>query len=121
MFVLVVTLTPSSEAVAPGGFVQGLLSLLHGIGVPAWFDHSSLEFVANIGMFVPLGVLLGLSLRRDATWLGWTLPVALTLLIEGGQALFLPERVADVRDLIANAVGGWIGFGGTILLLARRA
>ncbi len=68
----------------------------------------------NLALFVPFGVCLGLvpGLRvRGAV----AISVALSILVETGQYL-LGARVADVDDVILNAIGGLLG-----ALLARAA
>lgn len=69
--------------------------------------HARLEFAANVVMFVPFGFLLALILRRKHL----VLPIALlcTVAIESAQDLFLSERIASTRDVIANLAGACIG------------
>jgi glycopeptide antibiotics resistance protein len=58
-------------------------------------------------MFVPFGVLVGLLLVRR--WLVVALGCALSVAIETSQALFLPTRVADPRDVVMNTLGAALG------------
>ncbi|MGI6879278.1 VanZ family protein [Microbacterium sp. gxy059] len=108
-FVLWVTMTPSLDGVGVDGVGDRLLRVLHRIGVPEAFGLPQLEFTANIGMFVPLGFLLGLALPG---W-GWWLALLLLPLLSGGieyvQGAHLPDRVSDLRDLVSNSIGAWIG------------
>ena len=79
---------------------------------------SDLEFGANVAMFVPLGFLFALLLGRR--YWAWAIVIAvlLTCAIEFTQS-FLPMRVTDTRDLIANSGGAVIGvFLGWIALLS---
>ncbi|NYF15388.1 hypothetical protein HDC37_000200 [Microbacterium sp. AK009] len=82
-----------------------------------WLTYDAIEFTANILLFVPLGILLAVILRAERPLL---LPVILatTLLVEGGQ-LLLPERTATLRDVLANTLGGLIGWG-IVELRGRR-
>lgn len=75
---------------------------------PATWDHlDSREFVANILLFVPLGVLLRASFPR-ATWVGVALLGAgVSTTIEVLQ--MLTPRVSDPRDIVANATGALVG------------
>ncbi|AXE39731.1 VanZ family protein [Acidipropionibacterium virtanenii] len=66
-----------------------------------------LEFTANIVMFVPVGAV--------AWWWRRSVPrnvvvgLVATVFIETIQGLFLPHRVADPRDVVANTAGALIG------------
>ena len=99
----------------PGG-LQELFDRWHAGGLPAWIDLPLLEFCANVAMFVPVGAVA-------ASWLGtWGASVfagaAATSFIECFQGVFLPDRVADPRDLLANTLGA--ALGAAALLAARR-
>ena len=86
-------------------------------------DYAVWEFIANIVLFLPVGVLWVLwvqqSTARSLSW-WWAAPIGLTLsaIIEATQALVLPDRFADVRDLIANTLGSAIGAALTAWLIA---
>ncbi|PZO21656.1 MAG: hypothetical protein DCF25_04770 [Leptolyngbya foveolarum] len=72
-----------------------------------------LEFLANIVMFVPLGFGCALRLQKKTvlallTVLGVSL--AATLTVETLQ-IFLPSRTPSHTDLVANTLGGGLGFG----------
>jgi glycopeptide antibiotics resistance protein len=86
----------------------------HGIGL----TYSVTEFVANIALFVPFGILVSLLWHRRAAWTVIALGLATSGAIELAQLLFLPHRVSDVRDLVANTLGTALGVG--IVLVARR-
>ena len=60
-------------------------------------------------MFFPLGFFLGLLLWNR--WKGalFTLPPLASLAIETFQHLFLPSRGPQFDDVIASALGGWLG------------
>lgn len=115
-FVAVVTLTPRM----PGtGFmarlVNAALAWLHERGLFLGWEYSTVEFTANIGMFVPLGVLVFVLRRR---W--WLLLAgsAFSGFIELFQASFLPGRVGEWRDIVSNSLGYLLG--AAIALLARE-
>lgn len=70
--------------------------------------YARIEFGANILMFIPLGLLLSLILRRER----WrVLPIAFltTVTIETGQAIALAARTPSVLDIIANTAGACAG------------
>jgi len=70
------------------------------------FRQGWLEAPANVVLFIPLGFLLTLLVRK--AWVGVLLAVALSVSAELVQAL-LPDRWASVRDVVANALGAVIG------------
>ncbi|MEV4776618.1 VanZ family protein [Microbacterium sp. LWH12-1.2] len=80
----------------------------------------SLDFqvAANVLMFVPFGMLAALWFRH-ASWLVLaTIGFAVSAAVEATQ-LFLPGRVTDVSDLIANTVG--MVLGSLIVMAARNS
>ncbi len=108
-FVMWVTMTPSLDGVGVPSVAERLLQVLHRIGVPDAFGYDELEFTANIGMFVPLGFLLGLALPGWGWWLALILLPLYSAGIEWTQGEFLAGRVSDVRDIVSNSIGAWIG------------
>jgi glycopeptide antibiotics resistance protein len=117
-FVLVVTMWPHPKQLEFDGIASRLLRALHNIGVPEWFGYDKLEFTANIGMFVPLGFLLGLALARGAWWVALFLLPAFSGAIEFAQGIALEERVSTVFDVLANTIGGYVGL---LLAMILRA
>ncbi len=73
-----------------------------------WVTYSLLEFWSNVAMFVPVGLFFLLILGRRRWWLAIALGVLLTIGIEFVQQ-FLPDRVSDPRDILANSVGAFVG------------
>jgi glycopeptide antibiotics resistance protein len=76
--------------------------------IAASFDYADLEFIGNIALFFPLGLLLILFLGRGRWWVVVLIGIAATCGIEFVQH-FIPTRVPDVRDLIANSTGALVG------------
>ena len=95
------------DASTPGGAVEVLADALAGLGVP---DAARVvEVGLNVVLFVPLSLLGAFVLDRWRV-VGWLLAgLALTLLIEGVQAVFLSGRSATVSDLVANTAGAGLG------------
>jgi len=95
-------------------WVDRLLAVARRFTEPHWprlsaqITYSHLEFVANIAMFVPIGLFLVLLLGRRFWWLAVFVCVAMTGIIEMAQQ-HLPGRVSDTRDLVSNSLGGIIG------------
>src|SRR5699024_8953291 len=73
-----------------------------------------LQVLMNMALFLPLGLILRGVFRLDATT-SLALAVLLSALIEvtqytGAFGLYpCGVRIADIEDLLANAVGAWIG------------
>ena len=89
--------------------VRRVLSWLQDVGAPAWVDYDFADFVANIGFFVPIGLVAALLLPWRAWWAAIPIGAALSGLLELGQYLFLPERYASWTDVAANTTGAIIG------------
>ena len=81
--------------------------------------YSATEFLANIALFVPFGILVSLLWPHRPAWAVIALGLATSGAIELAQLLFLPHRVADVRDLVANTLGTAVGVA--VLLIVRRS
>jgi len=98
-------------------------------GEPLWvplrlqpFQVDAPSFLLNVVMFMPLGVLLPLRVPRlGSFWRVLACSFAASLSIEVVQLIIdltlHGRRTADVNDLVANAVGGVLGFG--LLCLVR--
>ena len=73
-----------------------------------------LQLLMNMALFLPLGLILRGVFRQDTTT-SLALAVLLSALIEvtqytGAFGLYpCGVRIADIEDLLANAVGAWIG------------
>lgn len=101
--------------------LRRMLRLLHGRGLPAWFDYGVVEFLANVIMFVPLGLFFFLLAPRGWRWLGPILGLGLSVLIEACQLAALPQRVASPFDVLANVLGTLVGtFAAWIMLRVLR-
>lgn len=105
-FVGWLTLTP--RPLGNEALVWRVLNALHRRGYAEWLDFNRLEFLANIGLFVPVGMFLLLLFGTRQWWLAGAASFALTLFIETVQR-DIPGRVSDPRDVLANTAGGLIG------------
>jgi len=118
-FVCMVTLTPRMPGTGSVAIlVNSVLRYLHDRG---WFvgtEYLDVEFLANIGMFVPLGVLTALLMPRRARWTLLLIGTAFSAFIETYQAQFLPGRYPELRDIVSNSLGFLLG-AGVVLLLHR--
>lgn len=139
-FVLVVTWWPSPQHSDAPQWETAILDAIRSVGIP--MTMPVLEAVANIGMFVPLGMLLvpfwsawlegrghsslppraivaGPARATASAVLGRTVltGMAFTILIETVQ-LAIPGRYSTVQDVVMNTIGAAVGGG--VALLARR-
>lgn len=115
--VLCITQWPTPPDPNGQGWLKGALDWLHGIGLPTAVDLGVVEPLANVAMFVPLGLLLPTATRLRP-WLAIGVGAAFSTLIECSQLVFLPDRVASVLDVVMNTLGAAIG---AVVVLAVRA
>ena len=107
-FVGLVTLTPSASAPIPVGLAIRVLNAFHRRGYFEVVTVERMEFLANIAMFVPIGVFLLLLVGAERWFLALFLPFFLTAFIETAQR-GIPGRTPDPRDVVANTMGGIAG------------
>ena len=108
--IMAVTLSPTQLDVNYQNAVLRLLEVLHRNGIPAWFGYGEVEFLANVGMFIPFGFLVALLLPQRLSILTVLIGLGFSAFIENFQREFLSERVASVYDVYANSAGAVIGF-----------
>jgi hypothetical protein len=104
-----IVLWPTPVDRAGGGSLRGVLRTLHTHGLPPLVSYGTVEFIANVLMFVPLGLFWSLLAPRGLRWAGPLAGLSLSLLIEGMQAVLLPQRVATPQDVLANTLGAVCG------------
>jgi len=103
-----ITLGPQPLDEGANSLVWRLLDVFSRFSLTDWISYSLLEFWANVAMFVPVGLFFLMLLGRGRWWLAIVLGVLLTCGIELAQ-VYLPGRVSDPRDILANSVGALIG------------
>jgi len=114
-FVGWVTLTPAANAPIPLALAVRVLDAFHRRGYFEQITLSRLEFLANIAMFVPVGVFLLLLFGTGLFWVAGISSFVLTSAIETVQRE-IPGRVSDPRDVIANTLGALIGIAIAVIL-----
>ena len=108
-FVMVVTLSPRMPGTGfAAELVNSVLGWFHERGLLIGMEYLDVEFLANVAMFVPLGVLVLLLKRR---WWMLFAGTAFSAFIETYQALFLPGRYPELRDVLSNSLGFLLGAG----------
>lgn len=115
LFVGWLTLTPTPIGVDQQSLIHRGLDALHRRGYAESIDYMRLEFLANIALFVPVGVFLLLLFGAGGWWLAGIGSFAMTAVIETIQQQ-MPSRVSDERDLIANTLGALIGIAIALVL-----
>jgi len=96
-----------------GGFIWYLtsevLKFAQQVSWLHWLQYSQLEALANMLLYLPLGVFLVLFIRKAPIWLLVISPALVSMAAEGIQRLFLPARYPTLDDVINNSIGGAIG------------
>ncbi len=115
VFVAWLTLTPGDVAPTSSDLVERVLNRLQRYDDLAWLTYNRAEFLANIALFVPIGVFLLLLVGTRFWWVAAGLAFVMTSAIETAQRS-IPGRVPDERDLFANTVGALIGIAIAIVL-----
>lgn len=114
-----VVFAPADDALRVTGVVAWIADLLGIFGVAFDSAYVTLEFLANIALFVPFGVLVRLTFTRPPWWaiiaFGFTASVAIELI-----QLALPTRFSTVSDVIANTAGTAAGVFMLAALESRR-
>lgn len=114
VFVGWLTLSPQPTGPA-NALISRLLDGLHRRGYAEWLDYNRLEFLLNVGMFVPIGIFLLLLFGAGGWWVAGLASLAMTIGIETAQR-GIPGRVSDPRDLVANTLGAVIGVSVALVL-----
>lgn len=119
--VLVVGLLPTRVDGGVERPVRAFIDVLRAAGLD-WVSYDLIDFVANVGFFVPIGLVAALLLPWRVWWLAMPLGAALSGALELGQALFLPERYASATDVLANSIGTVLGalIGAALRASSRR-
>lgn len=117
VFVCVITLSPRMPGSSTvSNLVRRVLAELHERGIALWADYLTIEFVGNILMFVPLGILTALALDRRHWWTLLFLGTLFSAFIEVFQYVLLPGRYSEWRDILSNSLGFLLGAGLAVLL-----
>ncbi|WP_162850925.1 VanZ family protein [Amnibacterium kyonggiense] len=117
VFVLLVTLWPTTVDNGLDPYIDRLLQKLWSKGVPTFVDYGFVESAANVVFFVPVGFLLGILFPYRFWFLAIVCGALLSAAVETAQGLFLPGRVSSLADVLANSIGAVVG---CILAVAVR-
>ena len=118
-FVGLVTLTPASGQPDYSALAERVLARLETYRdldpVTARLSVERVEFLANIALFVPVGVFVLLLFGSRLWWVAVAGGIALTSAIETAQTS-IPGRVSDPRDVVANSAGTVVGVALALVL-----
>ena len=114
------TLGPQPLDASGRGLLHQIIRYISGDNRLDWITYALVEFIANIVLFIPVGVLFVLLLGWRRWWLAVVLGIALTVSIEAAQ-LVIPGRVTDPRDVVSNSIGSTIGVALVLVTTASRA
>lgn len=100
---------PASVSAKVTGLVGVMATWVADAGI-ASYERSAvvLEVLANVALFVPVGLLLSFALPRLRLWQVVLTGGLMSVVIEGVQGL-MPSRVPALSDVIANTSGTLIG------------
>jgi glycopeptide antibiotics resistance protein len=77
-----------------------------------------IERLANVALFVPIGLLASLVVGR--WWAGFIVGIVISGGVEVAQKLFLDDRVASWWDIAMNGAGAAVGALASAWIIARR-
>jgi hypothetical protein len=117
--VALIVLWPTPVDRAGGGALRHGLEYLYRHGLPAFVTYGVVEFMANVLMFVPLGLFWFMLTPCRWRWWAPAAGFALSTAIETTQLLVLPQRFATPHDVVANTLGSL--FGTLVAALAALA
>ncbi|MFB6609734.1 VanZ family protein [Agromyces sp. NPDC056379] len=105
-----VVFLPAPAAGRITGVVGWAADVLADLGAPREASAIVLEFLANIALFVPFGVLVALAFPT-VRWWKVVLAGALTSIGIEVVQVALPTRFPSVSDVVANTIGTAVGLG----------
>ncbi len=119
--VLWVTVGPAPWSTATHQIGGGILNPAAWTSPVTWTTGYLAEMVFNVALFVPVGMLAALLIRRRLWPLALAAGFAFTTVIELLQ-LLAPDRISDPRDLVMNTAGAVVGvFLVLVARMVRRA
>lgn len=114
------TLNPSINT-EESSWLWSTYRALHDYGPTHWVTFDGIEFAVNLVLFIPVGIFFVLLLGRKRWFWAILFGLVGACWIELAQFLWLPERIADVRDVVSNGIGIVVGVLLALLLTARSS
>ena len=101
-----------------------ILQFARGVQWLNWLQYNQLEALANVVLYMPLGIFLVIFLPRVKIIPLCLIPIIFSSSVEAAQRFLLPERYSTLNDVLNNALGGLLGVliaAGIRRLMRRRA
>jgi glycopeptide antibiotics resistance protein len=114
-FVGWVTLTPGAAAPTQSDLILRVLARLQEYDRLSWLTYDRAEYLANVALFLPVGLFLLLLFGTRFWWLAVAAALVMTSMIETAQRS-IPGRVSDERDIAANTMGAVVGVAAGLVL-----
>ena len=105
VIVAVITLAPMPLDRPLRRIIITVFAVFNDIGLRPRLHYSLFEHFANVGLFVPVGVLLAKLLPHNRWWVATIVAFVGSVGVETVQALALPDRTASPTDVVLNTVG----------------
>lgn len=100
---------PAPVSARVTGLVRTLARWVADAGIASYHPNVIvLEFLANVALFAPIGLLLVLAWPRLRLWRAVLVGALMSVLIETVQG-FMPSRFPTISDVVANTLGTLIG------------
>ncbi len=117
--IAVIVLWPGPPDHSAQAALQASLDHAHEHGLPQRISFNAVQDLANVVMFLPVGLFGSLALRRH-NYLIVLYGALAAGCIELTQLLLLPGRVASIEDVISNTLGAFLGLMISLPWLRRR-
>lgn len=115
---LLVSLWP--DRVDDASFISAVLDVLHRGGLPAWVNYSTVERLANMALYIPVGAALAFAWGPRRWWAALGVAVAISVVFESLQNL-LASRYPSWIDIVMNSLGALAGTALVMVFNERRA
>lgn len=112
-----ITLGPQPLDAAGSRILFRALRFFGNHALTQWITYGRVEFLANVAMFVPIGLLFLLLLGRRRWWLAALFGIVVTIAIELSQR-WIPNRVSDAGDVLADSLGTALGVVAALVITA---
>lgn len=74
-----------------------------------WLQYNQLEALANVLLYLPLGLFLVVLLPKLKLWWLLPIPILVSVVAEAIQRFALPARYSTLDDVYNNSLGGVLG------------
>lgn len=105
VIVAIVALVPRPLETGLTPWVRGVLGQMHRAGLPGFFSYDLVEYASHLTLFLPLGILLAVTLGRTLTRLAVLAGLGFGALVELCQTMFALNHSVSWIDLLLNVLG----------------